>query len=211
MDQVTIGFLNQSGFILKKGTSSLVIDPGKKEQGKISGDLVYATHHHSDHTAGIETFLNTNPEAKFICNEQVAKKFKKFQKKIILAVAGEEILEKDWKLKFIEGRHGLFSGVQNTGVIIKTSTVIFGHTGDTVDFQGFVNEKMDIFTIPISGLFASSPKKVLKELKAFQTPLPVIIPMHWLWRNPKRFCKKFNAIFPSSRCIVPIDGEKIEW
>ncbi|MFX0172768.1 MAG: hypothetical protein ACFE9L_12695 [Candidatus Hodarchaeota archaeon] len=50
---------------------------------------------------------------------------------------GEEILEKDWKLKFIEGFHGLFPRSQNTGVIIKTPSVIFGRTGDTVAFQGF--------------------------------------------------------------------------
>lgn len=33
MEQVTIAFLNQLGFLIKKGTSSLLIDPGKKDQG----------------------------------------------------------------------------------------------------------------------------------------------------------------------------------
>lgn len=160
---------------------------------------------------GVEPFLNTNPEAKFVCNEQVADKFKKFRERIILAIPGEEILEGNWKLKFIEGRHGLFSKVQNTGVIIETPSVIFGHAGDTVDYQGFVGEKMDLFALPISGIFTSSPKKALKELSVFQTPLPIIIPIHWLWRNPKRFCKKLCTIFPSSRCIVPMDGEEIKW
>jgi metal-dependent hydrolase (beta-lactamase superfamily II) len=78
-----------------------------KKTNDISGDLVYATHHHSDHTAGVEPFLKTNPEAKFVCSEQVADKFKKFRERIIPAMPGEEILEGHWKLKFIKGRHGL--------------------------------------------------------------------------------------------------------
>ena len=50
-------------------------------------------------------------------------------------------------------------------------------------FQGFSQEKMDILAIPISGLFAASPKRALNELKSFSQPLPIIIPMHWLLRK----------------------------
>ncbi len=170
-----------------------------------------ATHQHPDHTGGVNKFLERNPEAIFICNQQVADRFEKWRKRIVLAVPGEEVVQGSWTLRFLKGRHGFFSGIQNNGVIIQNASLSFGHTGDTVDFQGFTQEKIDIFAIPICGLFAASPKRALKELKSFSQPLPIIIPMHWLLRSPSGFCKKLKTVFPNSHCIVPKDGETINF
>lgn len=204
-----ITFLGQSGFLLQESNSSLLIDPNKKKVGDVPGDIVIATHHHPDHTGGVETFLKRNPEAVFICNKQVADHFEKWRERIVLAVPGEKIEQNPWKLRFLKGRHGLFSKVQNTGVIIQTPSLSFGHVGDSVDFQEFSQEKMDIFAIPIGGIFTASPKRALKELKSFSQPLPVIIPIHWLLRNPRGFCKRFITVFPDGRCVVPKDGESV--
>ncbi len=205
-----ITFLGQAGFMLQENSSTLLIDPGKKKIGDVRGDIVFVTHNHFDHTRGVNPFLKRNPKAVLICNKQVADQYKKWQEQIILVNPGDEIQRDTWKLKFIEGRHGLFSGVQNTGVVVQTSNLIFGHVGDSVDFKGFSQEEIDYFAIPICGLFAASPKKALKELESFKQPLPIIITMHWFWRNPRGFCKRLRAKFPDSQCIVPIDGELVE-
>lgn len=167
------------------------------------------THNHFDHTRGVDPFLKRNPEAALICNEQVAKSFKKWSDQIVLVEPGEEIQHKTWKLKFIKGRHGLFSSVKNTGVIVRTSTISFGHAGDSVDFSGVSQEKLDYFAIPICGIFAASPKKALKELERFKQPLPTIIPMHWIWRNPHGFCHQFSTVFPEGQCVVPKNGNTV--
>ncbi len=114
-----------------------------------------------------------------------------------------------WKFKFVKGHHGLFSGVQNTGVIIRSESLIFGHAGDSVDFWGFSQENLNFFAIPIGGVFTASPKRALKGLKSFSQPLPIIIPMHWLLRSPRGFCKRFKTVFPEERCIIPKDGEPV--
>ncbi|UCG02941.1 MAG: MBL fold metallo-hydrolase [Candidatus Heimdallarchaeota archaeon] len=204
-----ITFLGQAGFMLQDNSSTLLIDPGKKKHGDVPGDIVFVTHNHFDHTRGVEPFLKRNPEAILICNKQVAGYNKKWEERIILVNPGDKIQRRTWNLKFIEGRHGLFSGVQNTGVIVHTSNQSFGHVGDSVDFLGFSQEEIDYLAIPISGLFAASPKKALNELETFKQPLPTIITMHWVWRNPRGFCKRLQSKFPDSRCIVPKDGESV--
>jgi hypothetical protein len=141
----------------------------------------------------------------------VAKNFlSKWEDRIIQVEPGEEIQHSVWTLRFIKGHHGLFSGVQNTGVIVQTSNLTFGHVGDSVDFRGFYQEKIDYLAIPICGLFAASPKIALKELGNFKQLLPTIITMHWLWRNPRGFCRRLSAIYPNSRCIVPKNGELVD-
>jgi L-ascorbate metabolism protein UlaG (beta-lactamase superfamily) len=204
-----ITYLGQAGFMLQENSSTLLIDPGNKKDGEISGDIVFVTHNHFDHTRGVNPFLKHNSEAVLICNEQVANQFKKWQERIIPINSGDEIQRNGWNFKFIEGRHGLFSGVKNTGVIVQTSKLNFGHVGDSVDFNGFSQERIDFFAIPICGIFAASPKKALKELENFKRPLPTIITMHWLWRNPRGFCKRLKLKFPDSRCIVPKDSELV--
>ena len=206
-----ITYLGHAGFMLQENSSILLIDPGKKESVDISGDIVFVTHSHFDHTRGVELFLKRNPEAVFICNQQVADRFEKWRERIVIADPGEKMQQGIWNLRFIKGRHGLFSKEQNTGVIIKTQSLSFGHAGDSVDFQGFSREKIDILAVPICGLFAASPKRALKELEAFSQPLPIVIPMHWLLRSPSGFCKKLKTKFPNSQCIVPKDGEIINF
>ncbi|MFX1532930.1 MAG: MBL fold metallo-hydrolase [Promethearchaeota archaeon] len=211
MERVNITFLGQSGFVLQKGSSSLIIDPSNKKAGERSGDVVFITHSHSDHTGGLETFLKHNPEATLVCNKQVIDRFRKWQDRVVLAIPGEEIEEKSWKLRFFSAQHGLFRGEQNTGVIVETSNLSFGHVGDAIEFQNFYEEKIDILAIPIVGMFAASPKKALKELQQFSQPVPVVIPMHWVWRSPQKFCRHFKTIFPNSQCVVPKIGELVEW
>lgn len=212
MDREKITYLGQSGFLVEKDSSTLLIDPNSKKAGDFMGDVVFTTHYHQDHTGGVPTFLKRNPEAVFICNEQVADRFQQWEERIILAIPGETIEQNGWKLRFIEGQHGLFSNVKNTGVIIQSNSVSFGHAGDTVDFQGFSQEKLTIFAIPISGIFTASPKRALKELKSFTTfPLPIIVPIHWLWRSPHGFCKRFHRTFPGNHCVIPQKGELVEW
>ena len=187
----------------------MLIDPGKKKYGDVTGDIVFVTHNHFDHTRGVEPFLKRNPEAVLICNKQVASYNEKWKEQIILVNPGDTIQRGTWHLKFIEGRHGLFSGVQNTGVIVRTSNQSFGHVGDSVDFSGFSQEQIGYLAIPISGLFAASPKKTLKELETFKKPLPTIITMHWLWRNPRGFYKRLKAKYLDCQCIFPKDSEFI--
>jgi len=211
MKSLEITFLGQSCFSLQNGVSTLLIDPGKKKFGKVTGDVVVATHQHRDHINGVEIFLDHNPEAVFICNEQTAKRFKSWQDRIILAIPGEELVLEAWKFNFIKGRHGLFSWEQNTGVIVYSKDTSFGHAGDSVDFQGFAPDPPQVLALPIGGIFTASPKRALKELQSFSQPLPVIIPIHWLWRSPQKFCRKLRETFPDSQCVVPENGKPVTW
>ncbi|MFW9998406.1 MAG: MBL fold metallo-hydrolase, partial [Candidatus Odinarchaeota archaeon] len=190
--------------------SKLLIDPRNKKVGDIDGDIVYATHYHSDHTAGIENFLKRNTVAVLICNEQVKHRFKKWNDRIILAVPGEEVVHGPWKLAFFNFRHGFFRGVQNVGVVVRINGVKFGHPGDAVEFKSFYQEQLDVFATPIGSLFAASPRKAIAELKHFSSPLPVVVPIHWLMRNPGKFCKSLGEQL-DCRCIVPENGKVVNW
>ncbi|MFX1513459.1 MAG: MBL fold metallo-hydrolase [Promethearchaeota archaeon] len=210
MTPLKIKFLGQSGFLLQQESTNLLIDPRNKKAGNVSGDIVYVTHNHTDHTGGVKSFLKRNPEAKFICNEQVASSFTKWPDRTIIATPGETIVQGEWKLKFIKGRHGLFSSVQNIGIIVQNEDISFGHAGDSVDFQGFGKKHVDVFAVPIGGIFTASPKRVLIELQDFDLPIPTIIPMHWLFRRPRKFCEKLRKSFPESKCVIPEANEFVE-
>ncbi len=211
MEKLEIEFHGQSCFTLESNGSIMLIDPGKKNLGQIFGDIVYVTHRHPDHIGGVETFLNKNINAVLICNNQVAGHFKNFKDRIILTRPGEELTHDHWKFKFVKAKHGIFKNEENTGIIIESSTCNFGHAGDAVEFNNFSRESMDLFAIPISGFLTASPKKALRELSSFKEPLPIIIPMHWLIRSPSRFCQEFKRKFPEGRCLVPKNGEKIDY
>ncbi len=162
-----------------------------------------------DHTAGIDTFLEINaPKAVLISNRQVTKKYSQFGDRIITIKDGESLKKGVWEFEFIKGKHGFFRGVENIGIVVKTPSFTFGHLGDSVNFEGFANLDIDMLAVPIGSIFAASPKGAIKELRKFKKPLPTIIPMHWLWRNPKGFCKKLTKEFPQAKCIVPKKGEK---
>jgi L-ascorbate metabolism protein UlaG (beta-lactamase superfamily) len=211
MGKFEIKYHGQSCFTLQTGDSRIIIDPGKKKLGEISGDIVYVTHKHLDHTAGVNRFLRRNPDSLLLCNTQVADEFKTFDDRIILANSGEEFNQNGWRFRFIRGTHGIFRNSENTGVIIEASSVTFGHAGDTVEFQGFSQENMDIFAIPISGFVTASPKRAIMELESFKKPLPMIVPMHWLFRNPNKFCKKLVSSLPGSKCIIPKSDEFLDF
>ncbi|MHA2167347.1 MAG: MBL fold metallo-hydrolase [Candidatus Hodarchaeales archaeon] len=184
MSSTTITFYGQSCFLLEYNKSKLLIDPSKKSHSQVEGDIVYATHHHPDHTAGIGTFLEINsPSAVLIGNIQVIKKYSKFRDQTIT-----------------------IKNVENVGIVVKTPSFVFGHLGDSVNFEGFANLDLDMLAVPIGSIFAASPKGAIKELKKFKKPLPIIVPMHWLWRSPKGFCKKLTKEFPETNCIVPKTG-----
>ena len=214
MSSITVTYFGHSCFLLEHQNSKLLIDPRKKTHSQIEGDIIYATHHHMDHTAGIDTFLGTNaPTAVLISNKQVTKKYSQFENQTLTIKDGESLRKGVWEFNFIRGKHGLFlfRGVDNIGIVVKTPSFTFAHLGDSVNFEGFVNLDIDMLAVPIGSMFAASPKGAIKELKKFKKPLPTIIPMHWLWRNPRGFCKNLMKEFPEVKCLVPKNGEKISY
>lgn len=210
MTTTKVTYIKQSGFMLQEGNSTLYIDPNQKNLLGKPGDMIYCTHNHPDHTTGIKSFLKSDPSTLLITHDAVAKKFNQFKNQIICISPNEELTERGWEMQFLQEPHGIFSKVKNIGIVVTTPTISFGHPGDAVRFQNFSNRQMDIFAVPIGGIFTASPKKVVKELESF-TKIPIIIPMHWLWRNPKGFCKQFHTIFPESICLVPQNGVEIEF
>jgi len=212
MNPISITCFGHSCFLLEHQNSKVLIDPSKKSHSQVEGDIIYATHHHWDHTAGIDTFLETNaPNGVLISNSQVTKKYAKFGDQIITIKDGECLTRGRWELEFIRGKHGFFRGVENIGIVVKTPSFTFGHLGDSINFEGFANLDLDMLAVPIGSIFTASPKGAIKELHKFKKPLPSIIPMHWLWRNPRGFCKNLIKEFPEAKCIVPKKGEKISY
>lgn len=211
MNSVTVTYLGHSCFLLEYQKSKLLIDPrNKKIHGQIKGDIIYATHKHMDHTAGIDKFLRINaPSAVLIGNEQVTNKYSQFGDQTITIKDGESLKKGVWELSFVSGKHGFFRGVENIGIVVKTPSFIFGHLGDSVNFEGFSNLDLDMLAVPICSIFTASPKGAIKELKKFKKPLPTIIPMHWLIRNPKGFCRNLKKEIPQAECIVPKTDGKI--
>ncbi|MFX0053444.1 MAG: MBL fold metallo-hydrolase [Promethearchaeota archaeon] len=201
-----IRFLGQSGFQIRFGTKSLLIDPSNKKSGDHDGDVVYCTHKHLDHTRGVGIFLERNPEALLVGNGQVIDALGKWRERAVEAKLGEEINFDEFTLEFVECEHGFFRGIVVYGVIIKSDGFAFGHCGDSVDLERFGDKNLDLFALPISGLVATSPNSAIEQLAKFNTPLPTVVPMHWLFRRPKSFCKQFQYEFPDGKCIIPEEG-----
>ena len=207
-----ITYFGHSCFLLQYNESRLLIDPGNKENSKIKGNIIYSTHHHWDHTAGITDFLQLNePYGILIANKQVTKNYSKWEDRVITVKHGEEITQGGWNLKFIEGKHGFFRGVINLGIIVKTPSFSFGHLGDSVSFERFANEKIDMLAVPIGSVFAASPKGAIKELEKFNQLPSAVVPMHWLWRRPKGFCRNLSKKFPQINCIIPKKNKIISY
>ena len=82
---------------------------------------------------------------------------------------------------------------------------------DAKEYKMFAKEEIDVLGVPIIGIFTSSPSKAIKELKKFIKKPKAIIVMHWGWRNPKKFCKKFTKEFPDIKCVVPENGQEINF
>ncbi|MDF1538346.1 MAG: MBL fold metallo-hydrolase [Candidatus Thorarchaeota archaeon] len=207
--ELKIQYLGQSGFHLTMNGIGMLIDPSNKKSGDVDGALLYCTHNHSDHIGGVTTYLERNENALFVANVQVLEKFPEFEDRSFAAVAGETYTHDIWNLEFIEGKHGLFRGILNLGVIVRVGEHSFGHCGDTVTFQGFYDKKLDALAVPISGAVTASPKKALEELKKFQVRLPKIIPMHWLFRNPETFREKFMSRSETVSCSVMRAGDTL--
>jgi L-ascorbate metabolism protein UlaG (beta-lactamase superfamily) len=184
----------------------LLIDPSNKKSGDFAGDVVYCTHKHFDHTRGVGTFLERNPDAVLVGNTQVVEALDKWGDRAIEARLGEQLNFDEFTLDFVEGKHGIFRGVINYGVIVKTDAFSFGHCGDSVTLDGFHNLGLNLIAVPISGAFAASSKSVVEQLGKFDTPLPAVVPMHWLLRMPKSFCILFHKRYPSGKCVIPEDG-----
>ncbi|MHA1934069.1 MAG: MBL fold metallo-hydrolase [Candidatus Thorarchaeota archaeon] len=204
-----IRYLGQSGFHIQSSTSSMLIDPGSKDAGNLPGDIVYCTHKHFDHTKGVKSFLDLNPEAVLIGNEQVLRAFQEFSDRSLHAAAGETLVHGPWSLEFIECKHGFFKSIVNIGIIVRIEDFSFGHGGDTLTFSGFYRNKLDVLAIPISGTVSTTPKSAVEELTRFDVLPQVIVPMHWLFRNPRKFCNSLRKRFPDVNCIVPKDGERL--
>lgn len=202
MSNLQVRFLGQSGFQLIKGGSSILIDPSVKKAGDVDGELVYCTHRHADHTGGISSFMERNSDAILLTNEQVARQFKQFSDRTVIAHDGGSYQQGEWEFQFIEAKHGLINDI-NLGVIVRNGDDSFGHCGDTVTFEGFSSAQIDTLAIPITGILTASPAGAISELKKFVRPLPTIVVMHWAFRNPDSFCRKLSREISGTRCIVP--------
>lgn len=203
MAKPSITFLGQSGFLLQYQDSNLLIDPQNKAAGNRKGDIVYCTHDHPDHVGGVNIFMEQNPVAFLMGSTHVAKKFRKWTPRTVVVRSGEFVQQGPWNLSFIQEPHGFYKNKMNLGVIVRAGDLTFGHVGDAVQFEGFTKAKLDVLAVPILGGFTTSPKQAVDELKKFDTPLPTIIPMHWVLRSPSGFCKRFKSEFPDETCIVP--------
>lgn len=90
----------------------------------------------------------------------------------------------------------------NCGLIVELDNVRFGHAGDAKEYTGFASERLDYFAIPFIGLFTTSPKQAIQELKKFQIPLPTIIPMHGILRSFSQFKSLVESEIPDVQCNV---------
>ena len=129
-----------------------------------------------------------------------------FADRTVIAQDRESYHYGPWEFLFIESKHGLINDL-NLGVIVRNGDDSFGHCGDTVIFEGFSSSQLDTLAIPISGIVTASPSGAISELRKFEQPLPTIVVMHWVIRNPISFCKRLSKEFPDARCIVPEKGE----
>ncbi len=147
--------------------------------------------------------MEQNPVAFLMGSTQVAKKFRKWTHRTVVVRSGEFVQQGPWNLSFIQEPHGFYKNKLNLGVIVRADNFTFGHVGDAVKFEGFAKAKLDVLAVPIFGGFTASPKQAIEELKKFKSPLPTIIPMHWVLRSPSGFCKRFKNEFPDATCILP--------
>jgi L-ascorbate metabolism protein UlaG (beta-lactamase superfamily) len=206
-----VTFLGHSSFLLESAKTGLLIDPRSRNAGRVTGDMVYATHHHVDHVTGVEPFLDANPKSALLCGETTAALYRDWEERVVTVKAGTDTSGGPWQLEFRKCRHGLTRLVENTGIIVRADGYSFGHPGDAAEFSAFYGERLDMFAVPISGLFTTSPCGAIRELKKFSVPPRVIVAMHWLWRSPKGFCRRARKAFPDSACVVPVPGEEIPW
>ncbi len=212
MSSPIISYFGGSCFLLESESFKILIDPGTKGIGRMKGDIVYATHRHFDHTRGIKEFLVYNDESSIlISNEQVTENYKSFGERVKTIESGEQLIFGDLKLEFVQARHGIFKSELNLAIVISTPDFKFAHLGDAVSFEGLIGMKLDVLAVPIGGFFTASPKRSMDELAKFDIPPKTIIPMHWLFRSPKRFCKKITELFPQMKCIVPKKGKTISY
>jgi L-ascorbate metabolism protein UlaG (beta-lactamase superfamily) len=208
-DELIITYLGQSGFLLEADGSKMLIDPQDKKSGDREGDFVYCTHNHFDHTRGVKPFLRRNPEAFLVGNDQVVDSFSEFGDRTRQVKSGDNFDYGPWKLEFLQLRHGVFRSVNNLAVIVRVQDLVFIHCGDAVSFEGVTEYLPNVLAVPICGGPAAKPSTILKMLKYFKKLYPIIIPMHWLFRNPNKLCRKIHETFPEIRCIVPKNGEEV--
>ncbi len=201
-----ISYLGQSGFYIETSMGNVLIDPQNKKSVNRDGDVVYCTHRHMDHVGGVDAFLSLNPEAVLIGNEQVTQKISKWGERTITVKHGDSLEHKGCIFEITNLRHGIFSKELNSAVVLRVGEFSFAHCGDAVSLERFPSSPVDVLAIPISGAVNVSPKKALAIIVNLQDPLPTIVPMHWLMRNPKSFCKNLRNLKPNVNCIVPSDG-----
>jgi L-ascorbate metabolism protein UlaG (beta-lactamase superfamily) len=204
-----ITFLGQSGFHIETPDSSLLIDPSNKKSGDLEGDIVYCTHKHWDHVGGVKTFMERNPEAILLGNEQVTKKFTQYGARVVTCNEDESYQHGPWSFEFKKLKHGVFRGALNLAVVARTGEFSFAHCGDAAVFEGFPSSAVDLLAVPISGGFAAGPGRALELVQSLSKPLPTIVPMHWLLRNPKSFFKKVTEAVPGVDCVIPTKGERL--
>jgi hypothetical protein len=56
---------------------------------------------------------------------------------------------------------------------------------------------------------ATKAKDVVRELEHFKTAPRYVIPMHWLFRSPRKFYQLLEKELPGIGCIVPEKGQVV--
>ena len=143
-DAPIITYLGQSGFLLEYNNSRLILDPSNKKSGDYDGDIMYCTHNHYDHIGGVDVFLERNPAAILVCNEQTSSKFAKWGARVKAVHDGETFEHAPWYFRFTRLKHGIFKGVHNLAVVVSAGEFSFAHCGDAVEFQNFPPEPVDV-------------------------------------------------------------------
>jgi len=209
VEKPRITYFGQSCFYIETSDTNILLDPPNKKTGDLDGEIVYCTHKHFDHTRGVETFLDRNKDAFLVGNEQVTSTFSQFGDRAKTVKDGGTFEFKSITLSFTKLKHGIFKGIINLSVEIQIGDFTFAHCGDAVSFDGFPTSRVDVLAVPIGGAFVASPKKALALIQSLSEPLPIVVPMHWLIRNPRGFCKKLKASVPSANCVIPSKGEPL--
>ena len=142
MSKPSITFLGHSGFLLEYQGSTLLIDPQNNAAGQRTGNIVYCSHNHWDHTGGVNSFLEENADAILLGNSQVATKFAQWEDRVTTVNPGDMIVRKPWAFEFIQLPHGFFKGKLNLGVIVRTTDFAIGHLGDAIRFDGRLRARL---------------------------------------------------------------------